>query len=288
MNGHDTSLAAAPDGSTATDRTRRPVRTLGFTIGAALLVVLVAAVLAGPLVVAYEPNAIDPPAAFEPPSWQHPMGTDNLGRDVLARFLAGGRVSLLVGVGAIALGGTIGVTLGVVAGLFGRYVDAAISWVVEVLQAFPGVLLALAVITMLGPGLQNVLMAVGVAFIPSFARMARALVLSLRERTFVESARAIGNPPWRIVARHLLPNTLRSLTVLATLGLGAAILEGAALSFLGLGLQPPDAEWGAMLGAGSAFLRVAWWLTVFPGLGVFMAILGANLIGEGISDARSR
>jgi len=252
-------------------------------IGLAILLALILAAIVGPSLVPYEPNAVDPINAFEAPSTQHPMGTDNLGRDVLARFVTGARVSLAVGFGATLIGAVVGTILGVIAGLFGRYVDGGISWVIEVLQAFPGVLLALVIIAILGPGLQNVLIAVGVAFIPSFARMSRALVFSLRERTFIESARAIGNPSIRVVTRHLLPNTTRSLIVLASLGLGAAILEGAALSFLGLGIQPPDAEWGAMLSSGAQYIQIAWWLTVFPGIGIFLAVLAANLVGEGLT-----
>ncbi len=252
-------------------------------VGVAILGILILAAIFGPSLVTYEPNAVDPVNAFEAPSTQHPMGTDNLGRDVLSRFVTGARVSLAVGFGATIIGVVVGTILGVIAGLFGRYVDGIISWIIEVLQAFPGVLLALVIIAILGPGLQNVLIAVGVAFIPSYARLSRALVFSLRERTFIESARAIGNPPFRVVTRHLLPNTTRSLIVLASLGLGAAILEGAALSFLGLGIQPPDAEWGAMLSSGAQYIQIAWWLTVFPGIGIFLAVLAANLVGEGLT-----
>ena len=252
-------------------------------VGSAILLVLILAATFGPSVVSYEPNAVDPVNAFQAPSAEHPMGTDNLGRDVLSRFVTGARVSLAVGFGATLIGAIVGTILGVIAGLFGRYVDGAISWVIEVLQAFPGVLLALVIIAILGPGLQNVLIAVGVAFVPSYARLSRALVFSLRERTFIEAARAIGNPSVRVVTRHLLPNTMRSLIVLASLGLGAAILEGAALSFLGLGIQPPDAEWGAMLSSGAQFIQIAWWLTVFPGIGIVLAVLAANLVGEGLT-----
>lgn len=262
---------------------RLPKSRASTVIGSWLLVALILAAVVGPMLVAFEPDAVDPSIAFQPPSWDHPMGTDNLGRDQLSRFLTGARVSMLVGFGAIAIGASIGLALGVIAGLFGKYVDVVVSWIIEVLQTFPGVLLALAVIAILGPGTQNVLIAVGVAFIPSFARMTRALVFSLREQTFIEAARAIGNPTFRIVMRHLLPNMARPLTVLGTLGLGAAILEGAALSFLGLGVQPPNPEWGSMLSAGSAFIRTAWWLTVFPGLGIFLAVLASNLMGEGLS-----
>ena len=292
MSSFEPNPIATTEGATGSDPLvarvpRLPKSRASSTIGFWLFVALVLAAVVGPMLVAFGPDAVDPPNAFQPPSWDHPMGTDNLGRDQLSRFLTGARVSMLVGIGAISIGASIGLALGVVAGLFGKYVDVVVSWIIEVLQTFPGVLLALAMITILGPGMQNLLIAVGVAFIPSFARMTRALVFSLREQTFIEAARAIGNPTIRIVMRHLLPNMARPLTVLGTLGLGAAILEGTALSFLGLGVQPPNPEWGSMLSAGSAFIRTAWWLTVFPGLGIFLAVLASNLMGEGLSGRGS-
>jgi peptide/nickel transport system permease protein len=292
MSSFEPNPIATTEGATDSDPLvarvpRLPKSSASSTIGFWLFVALVLAAVVGPMLVAFGPDAVDPPNAFQPPSWDHPMGTDNLGRDQLSRFLTGARVSMLVGIGAISIGASIGLAFGVVAGLFGKYVDVVVSWIIEVLQTFPGVLLALAMITILGPGMQNLLIAVGVAFIPSFARMTRALVFSLREQTFIEAARAIGNPTIRIVMRHLLPNMARPLTVLGTLGLGAAILEGTALSFLGLGVQPPNPEWGSMLSAGSAFIRTAWWLTVFPGLGIFLAVLASNLMGEGLSGRGS-
>jgi len=213
------------------------------------------------------------------------MGTDNIGRDNLARFLYGGRLSLLVGVIAIAIGATAGITIGAVAGYFGGWVDSVLSWAMDVLISFPDVLLALAMIAVLGPGLTNAMIAVGIAFVPGFARLTRSSVLSIRELNYVEAARALGASDVSILLGHLLPNSLRPLLVLTTLSIGSAILTGAALSFLGLGAQPPTPEWGAMLNAGQKFVRQAWWLTLFPGIGIFLTILSLNLLGDALSDA---
>ena len=246
---------------------------------------LLAASLGAPLLTSQDPNAIDPTVTLQPPSRSHPMGTDHIGRDVLARFLYGGRLSLRVGVIAIALGATIGITIGLIAGYYGGWLDAASSWFTDVLLSFPDILLALAIIAVLGPGITNAMLAIGIAFIPSFMRLTRGNVLAIREMGYVEAAHAIGTPDIQILSRHILPNALRTLLVLLTLGIGSAILAGAALSFLGLGAQPPTPEWGAMLNAGQKFIRQAWWLTVFPGVGIFMTVLAINLMGDAISDA---
>jgi len=257
----------------------------GVGFGVVIALVLGTAVVVGPwLPWLPSPIEVNPTAALESPSLAHPMGTDHLGRDLLSRFLHGGRVSLAIALGAVALGGTFGTLLGLLAGFFGGRLDVTISWLVEVLLAFPGVLLALAIITMLGAGPTNVAIAVGIAFVPSFTRVVRASVLSVRERTFVEAAAAIGNPPMVVLLAHVLPNATRSVQVIATIGMGTAILDAAALSFLGLGTQPPSPEWGAMLSSGAGMLRSGWWLTVFPGLGIFLAVLSVNLIGEGLMD----
>ncbi|HRA68287.1 MAG TPA: ABC transporter permease, partial [Caldilinea sp.] len=252
---------------------------------AVILLVLIAASLGAPILTSHDPNAIDPTATLQPPSREHPMGTDHIGRDVFARFLYGGRLSLRVGLIAIALGATLGVTIGLIAGYYGGWLDAASSWVTDVLLSFPDILLALAIIAVLGPGIVNAMLAIGIAFIPSFMRLTRGNVLAIREMDYVEAARAIGASDHQILIKHILPNALRTLLVLLTLGIGSAILAGAALSFLGLGAQPPTPEWGAMLNAGQKFIRQAWWLTVFPGLGIFLTVLAINLIGDALSDA---
>ena len=264
---------------------RRTFRNRGAQIGTIILLVLLAASLGAPLLTSQDPNAIDPTVTLQPPSRSHPMGTDHIGRDVFARFLYGGRLSLRVGVIAIALGATIGITIGLIAGYYGGWLDAASSWFTDVLLSFPDILLALAIIAVLGPGITNAMLAIGIAFIPSFMRLTRGNVLAIREMGYVEAAHAIGTSDIQILSRHILPNALRTLLVLLTLGIGSAILAGAALSFLGLGAQPPTPEWGAMLNAGQKFIRQAWWLTVFPGVGIFLTVLAINLMGDAISDA---
>jgi peptide/nickel transport system permease protein len=179
----------------------------------------------------------------------------------------------------------IGVTLGLISGYFGGWLDSFISWFNDVLMAFPDILLALAIIAILGPGITNAMLAIGISFIPSFMRLTRSSVLALREMTYIEAARALGSSNTRILIKHILPNSIRTLLVLLTLGIGSSILAGAALNFLGLGAEPPTAEWGAMLNAGMKFVRQAWWLTFFPGLGIFLAVLSINLIGDAVSDA---
>jgi peptide/nickel transport system permease protein len=190
-----------------------------------------------------------------------------------------------VGLVAISIGTVIGVALGLFSGYFGGWLDTGISWFTDVLMAFPDILLALAIIAILGTGTINTMVAVGIAFVASFMRLTRSNVLAVREMSFVEAARALGGSHLYIIIIHILPNTLRTLLVLITLGIGSAILAGAALSFLGLGAQPPTPEWGAMLNAGQKFVRQGWWLTVFPGMGIFITILSINLIGDAISDA---
>jgi peptide/nickel transport system permease protein len=263
---------------------RRLIRHPGVVIGGILLGLLILSVAAAPLLTTGEPLDQNPSNAFQPPSREYPMGTDNFGRDVFTRFLYGGRVSLQVGIVATAIGATVGTLLGLLAGYYGGAFDAAISWLIDVLLAFPGILLALVVIAILGTGVFNLMIAVGIAFIPSFTRLARAEVLQVREQDYIEAARALGGSDGRIIWRHVLHNIVRPLLVLATLGLGNAILEGAALSFIGLGTQPPHPEWGAMLSAGRTFMRQAWWITVFPGLGIFLTILAVNLLGDGLGD----
>lgn len=264
---------------------RRLARRRGAIIGFTILMLLTGLVLSAPLLTDIAPDKIDPLNTFHPPSGAHLMGTDNLGRDIFTRFLFGGRVSLRVGLVATVFGFVIGTTLGMVAGYYGGLLDSFISWGIEVLLAFPGILLALVVTAILGPGIDNVVIAVGISFIPSFTRVSRASVLKAREEGYVDAAVALGSTNSAILTRHLLPNIVRPLIVLATLGIGGAILEGSALSFLGLGVQPPNPEWGAMLSSGRGFMGQAAWVTVFPGLGIFLTILAVNLLGDALGDA---
>jgi peptide/nickel transport system permease protein len=264
---------------------RRTFRNRGALIGAIVLLVLIAASIGAPLLSSQDPNAIDPAMTMKPPTLAHPMGTDHIGRDVFTRFLYGGRLSLWVGILAIMIGATLGIITGLLAGYYGGWLDAGSSWLTDVLLSFPDILLALAIIAVLGPGIANAMVAIGIAFIPAFVRVTRSNVLGLREMDYIEAARAIGVRDSQIILRHILPNAMRTLLVLLTLGIGSAILAGAALSFLGLGAQPPTPEWGAMLNAGQKYIRQAWWITVFPGLGIFLTVLAINLIGDALGDA---
>jgi peptide/nickel transport system permease protein len=259
-------------------------RNFKFWLGLFLVLLIVVISLAAPLLTRVDPLAVDPTLAFHAPSLQHPMGTDNIGRDMWARFAYGGRISLEVGIVAILISSSLGVLAGVFAGYYGGWVDSLLSWITEVLMAFPGILLAMAVIAILGPGLLNVIVAVGIGAIPSFMRMARSAVMQTQQFEYITAARAIGCRDSRLLFRHILPNILQPLIVLATLGVGNAILEGSAFSFLGLGAQPPTPEWGAMLSAGRGFLARGWWISIFPGIGIFLTILGINLLGEGLNE----
>jgi ABC-type dipeptide/oligopeptide/nickel transport system permease subunit len=223
--------------------------------------------------------------ALRPISVQHPCGTDHLGRDMLARLLYGGRLSLLIGGFAVGIGLVVGVPLGALSGFHGGLTDMLIQRLADVLLSFPGFLLALSLVSMLGVGLQNVIMAVGISAIPSFIRLVRGSVLAIREHMFVEAARALGQRPSLILARHVLPNVMAPIIVQATLNLGSSILVAAGLGFLGLGVQPPTAEWGTMLGEGRQYIFRAPLLTLFPGLAIFLAVLGFNLVGDGLRDA---
>ncbi len=264
---------------------RQVLRNRSAQFGGILLLVLIFASYAAPFLTNKDPNKNFPSQSLKAPSLANPMGTDGVGRDVLARFLYGGQLSLRIGLVGIAIGALTGITLGLVSGYFGGWIDAFISWFNDVLMAFPDILLALAIIAILGPGIENAMLAIGISFIPSFMRLTRSSVLALREMTYIEAARALGSSDARIMVTHILPNSVRTLLVLLTLGIGSSILAGAALNFLGLGAQPPTAEWGAMLNAGMKYVRQAWWLTVFPGLGIFLAVLSINLIGDAVSDA---
>jgi len=264
---------------------RQTFRSRSAQLGSLLLLILILACAAVPLLTNKDPNAIDPSQTLQPPSLQYPMGTDGIGRDAFARFLYGGQLSLRVGLVAMAIGAVFGIILGLISGYFGGWLDMFISWITDILLAFPDILLALSILAILGPGIMNAMVAVGIAFIPSFMRLTRSSVLAIREMSYVEATRALGGSDFQIVWSHILPNAMRTLLVLITLGIGSSILAGAALSFLGLGAQPPTPEWGAMLNSGQKFVRQAWWLTVFPGLGIFLTILSINLVGDAISDA---
>jgi ABC-type dipeptide/oligopeptide/nickel transport system permease subunit len=253
--------------------------------GLLLLVVMLALVLTAPLWQRHDPERQQLSRVLRPTSLEHLLGTDHLGRDMLARLLYGGRLSLLIGFLAVGIGLLIGVPLGAVSGFQGGRTDLVIQRVADILLSFPGFLLALSLVSLLGVGLQNVIISVGISAIPSFIRLVRSSVLSIREQVFVEAARALGQRPWRIILRHVLPNAMAPIIVQATLNLGSSILVAAGLGFLGLGVQPPTPEWGTMLGEGRQYIFRAPALTLFPGLAIFVAVLGFNLLGDGLRDA---
>jgi glutathione transport system permease protein len=249
-----------------------------------LLLILLAAV-AAPLVAPYDPSAPDYDNVLAGPSWIHLCGTDTYGRDILSRIIWGGRISLAVGFVSVALGGSVGILLGLLSGFFGGWVDGVIMRLCDVLLAFPGILLAIGVVAVLGPGVVNAIYAIAVFSIPVFARLVRGSTLALKQALYVQAARSIGVKRTVLVLRHILPGTLPAVIVYVSLRVGTAILVAAALSFIGLGAQPPSPEWGAMLADGRSYLGVADHLTVFPGLAIFVTVLAFNLLGDGLRDA---
>jgi peptide/nickel transport system permease protein len=221
---------------------------------------------------------------LEPPSRAHWMGTDQIGRDVFSRVVHGARISLSVGAIAVVIAATAGSTVGLVSGYAGGAVDAVTMRVIDVMLAFPGVLLALGIVTALGPSLQNVMIAVGISNVPFYARLVRSTVLVAREQLYVEAARVIGVPLPLLLTRHILPNVVAPIIVAASLSMGTSILAAAGLSFVGLGSQPPTPEWGRMLTDGRDYLGPAWWVSTFPGLAIMITVLSVNLLGDGLRD----
>jgi peptide/nickel transport system permease protein len=278
-------------GDRATERSlaamalRRFLAIPSAVVGAGLIVVLVLAAIFAPLLTPFDYAEIAPTQAYSPPSREHLMGTDKFGRDVFTRVLYGGRISLTVGLIAIAIGASIGVTVGLVAGYFGGLVDEASMRVLDILLAFPGILLAMGVVAMLGPDLRNLMIAVGIGYIAGFARLMRGNVLAARKFDYVLAAEAIGGRAGTIMGRHILPNIAAPLIVYATLSVASAILTAAGLSFLGLGAKPPSPEWGIMLSDGRETLNRAWWVSLFPGLAILVTTLSINFVGDGLRIA---
>jgi peptide/nickel transport system permease protein len=256
----------------------------GALIGLTVLVVLVLAALFAPLVTSFDPNKINPPARLQGPSSEHWFGTDPFGRDLYTRIVYGARVSLPVGFIAVAISAGFGVVLGMISGYYSRLLDSFIMRVMDIMLAFPGILLALVVVTILGPNLRNVMIAVGIGGIPRYTRLVRSSVLTSKELLYVEGARVIGLPERKILFRHVLPNVLGPSVVLSTISIGTAILSAAGLSFLGLGAVPPQAEWGSMLADGRQFLRLSPWVTAVPGIAIMITVLSVNLLGDGLRD----
>ncbi|TWC06098.1 peptide/nickel transport system permease protein [Bradyrhizobium macuxiense] len=264
---------------------RRLVRRKGAMLGLVVIALFILLAVFAPLIVPYDPIATSWSLVRKAPSLQHWFGTDELGRDVLARVVFGARASLLAGVISIGIALAIGVPLGLVAGYRGGFIDALISRITDAMLACPFLILAIALAAFLGPSLGNAMIAIGVSATPIFIRLTRGQVMSVKVEDYVEAARAMGNPRWRIALVHILPNILPALLVQATLSIAAAIIAEAALSFLGLGQQPPAPSWGSMLNAAQRFLTSAPWMTIWPGLAIFLVVLSFNLVGDGLRDA---
>ncbi|MDK2823661.1 MAG: peptide/nickel transport system permease protein [Clostridia bacterium] len=255
-------------------------------VGMVIVIINVILAIFAPLITPYDPNEMHLEASLLPPGSQgHPLGTDEFGRDLLTRILYGSRVSLIVGVVSIGIGGTIGTLLGLIAGFYGGKIDSFIMRVMDGLFAFPYVLLAIALMTALGAGLHNIIIAVSIINVPGFARIVRGETLVVKEQDYVEAARALGAKNKRLLFWHILPNCMAPLIVYATMGIAGAILSEAALSFLGLGIKPPDPSWGSILKAGQEFLGVAPHISTFSGLAILFTVLGFNLFGDGLRDA---
>lgn len=257
---------------------------LGLT-GAMVVLLLFTISLAAPALSPYDPSYIDIKSILEPPSYEHPLGTDQLGRDVLSRIIWGGRISLMVGFVAVGIAAVIGVFLGAMAGYYGGYVDTIIMRFVDIMLCFPTFFLILAVVALLEPSIWNIMVVIGATGWMGMARLIRAEILSVKERDYVLAARALGASHARIIWRHIIPNAMAPVLVAATLGVAAAILTESALSFLGIGVQPPTPSWGNILTAGKDSIEVAWWLSFYPGMAILITVLGYNLLGEGIRDA---
>lgn len=257
----------------------------GAMAGATILLLLILGTLLGPFISPYDPAKMSPREALQPPSLIHPLGTDHFGRDQLTRLLYGGALSLQVGLVAVAIGASVGVTVGAIAGYRGGWTDEIISRIIDIKLAFPGILLALAVVSVLGPDLRNLMIAVGVGTIPGFARLVRGQVLAAREFDYVLAARTLGCRHIRIVSLHILPNVIAPVVVYGTLAVASAILAGASLNYLGMGAKPPTPEWGLMLSESREQIRRAWWLATFPGVAIMLTVISINLLGDGLRDA---
>lgn len=257
---------------------------LAVTSVVVLLIAILSAVFASSLT-PYDPTKQSVNDRRIPPSWEHPMGTDSLGRDILSRVLYGGRVSLQVGFFSVIASALVGIPLGLFGGYFGGRIDSIIMRAMDILLAFPGLILVIWLVTILGAALINIIIAITIFSVPTFARLARGIVLSTREMDYVVAARSLGANSWQILVWHILPSVVGPMIVLTTLSIAGAIVTGASLSFLGLGVRPPTPEWGAMLSDGRGDMRNAWWSAVFPGLAITLVVLAANIMGDGLRDA---
>jgi peptide/nickel transport system permease protein len=253
-------------------------------VGAFIIAFVVLVAVFAPNVAPFNPNTQASKRLLEP-SVDHLLGTDELGRDVLSRVIFGARISLYVGVIAVSIALAFGATTGIISGYLGGTFDSVVMRAVDVMFAFPGLVLAIVIAGMLGPSISNAMIAIGIVYTPQYARVARSSVLSVKEELYIEAAKSVGGRGYHIVVRHILPNIIAPLVVLTTLSMSTAILTEASLSFLGLGIQPPEPSWGSMLSYGRRFMELAPWVAIFPGLAIMFAVLGFNFLGDGLRDA---
>jgi ABC-type dipeptide/oligopeptide/nickel transport system permease subunit len=279
---------SAPEQSARARFLRRFRRQVPALIALGYLVLVVLSALCAPLLATHDPLQQNLSGVLQPPGGGHVLGTDDLGRDVFSRALYAGRISLVAAAQAVAVAVLLGVVPGLIAGYAGRRVDAVIMRVTDALMSFPPLILAIAFVGVLGPSLTNAMFVIGVIFAPRFVRLVRGTVLSIREETFIEASRSIGTPTARVIRRHVLPNALSPLIVQISLTAAMAMLAEASLSFLGLGVQPPDASWGSMIERGFRYTAAAPWLTIFPGLLIALTVLAFNLLGDGLRDSLGR
>lgn len=257
----------------------------GAVAGLVILSFLIMVTIFARWIEPYDPLGVEPANALKGPSSAHWLGTDQYGRDVLSRVISGAHISFEIGLFAVLISVLLGMTLGLIAGYAESFVDSLIMRFIDMLLAFPGLLLAIAIVAALGASVQNVILAVGIGTIPVYARVVRGTVLSLKREPYVDAARVAGCSTARVILRHILPNIIAPVVILATIGVAYSILNGAALSFLGFGVQPPQSEWGLMISEGRTYLRGAWWITTGPGLALAVTVLAMNLVGDGFRDA---
>ncbi len=266
---------------------RTLLRNRSAQVGGILIIIFLFVALLGPMIFPYNATIdSDLPNRLQPPSSEHILGTDSVGRDIAIRILHGAPVSLQVSLISVSISLVIGVFLGEIAGFAGGIIDSVVMRMMDILLAFPALLLAIVIVAFLGPGLTNAMLAIGIVGIPAYARLSRSMVLAIREEEYIDAARSLGAGPFRILLFHILPNSMAPIIVQTTLSLGIAVVETAALGFLGLGQQPPYPEWGKMLAESQRFLlNGAWWAIVFPGIAIVLTVLGFNLLGDGLRDA---
>jgi len=256
----------------------------GALVGIGIVTVLILIAFGQGILAPQSATKIDITAALRAPDQVHWMGTDQYGRDVYSRVIHGSSISLTIGFISVGIAATAGTAVGLMAGFYGGRVDGILMRIIDVMLAFPGILLALAIVSVLGPSLRNLMIAVGISAIPFYARLVRGSVLIAKEQLYVEAARVVGVPISTILIRHILPNVVAPIIIAATLGMGSAILAAAGLSFIGLGSQPPTPEWGRMLSEGRDYLRDGWWISTFPGIAIMLTVLGVNMLGDGLRD----